>query len=430
MDPAGDLLADLDRRGLIHTTTDREALAARLATGPVTLYHGMDPSRDSLHTGNLVGLLVLRRFQAAGHHPIALAGGATGMIGDPSGRSDERNLLDEETLRHNVAGIRRQIERILGPEGGWTAVDNYDWTRDVRLLDFLRDVGKHATVNQMIARESVRARMEGEQGISFTEFSYMLLQAFDYWWLHEHHGCDLQIGGSDQWGNIVAGVDLVRRKSGVAVHALSWPLLTAPDGSKLGKTTGASVWLDAEKTSPYQFFQHFMHVDDRQIHQHLCWFTLLAVDEIDEIVGSHEAAPGNRSAQRRLATEVTTLVHGPDAAADAAAASLVLFGGAPEDADVDAFAVIAAEVPTTAVDPAALDGGADPVELLLAAGLAPSKSDARRLLQQGGASANGRRLSADARVDTGMLLHGRYLLLRRGRDRYALLVTQERAGGG
>jgi tyrosyl-tRNA synthetase len=424
MDAAGDLLADLDRRGLIHTTTDRGALAARLAAGPVTLYHGMDPSRDSLHTGNLIGLLMLRRFQAAGHHPIALAGGATGMIGDPSGRSDERNLLDEETLRHNVAGIRRQIERILGPEGRWTAVDNYDWTRDVHLLDFLRDVGKHATVNQMVARESVKARMDGAQGISFTEFSYMLLQAFDYWWLHEHHGCDLQIGGSDQWGNIVAGVDLVRRKSGVAVHALSWPLLTAPDGSKLGKTTGASVWLDPDKTSPYHFFQHFMHVDDRQVQQHLCWFTLLPVDEIDEIVRSHSAAPASRSAQRRLAFEVTALVHGREAAAVAESASRVLFGGAPEDADPAAFAVIAAEVPTTVLEPAALDGGADPVDLLLAAGLATSKSDARRLLQQGGASANGRRLSAEDRVDAGTLVHGRYLLLRRGRDQYALLVGQ------
>ena len=312
-----DLLADLDARGLVQDTTDRAALAARLAEGPVTVYHGMDPSADSLHTGNLIGLIALRRFQLAGHRPIALAGGATGMIGDPGGRSSERNLLDEETLRANVQAIKAQISRVLGPEGDWELVDNYEWTRDVPLLGFLRDVGKHMTVNQMVARESVKARMASEHGISFTEFSYMLLQANDYWWLHEHKGCELQIGGSDQWGNILSGVDLIRRRDGATVHALCWPLLTAPDGSKLGKSTGASIWLDPAKTSPYQLFQHFVNTDDRQVRQMLLWFTLLPVEDIEAVVREHEAAPEHRKAQRVLAREVTALVHGADEAAKA-----------------------------------------------------------------------------------------------------------------
>jgi tyrosyl-tRNA synthetase len=343
------------------------------------------------------------------------------MVGDPAGRSEERNLLDEATLRANVEAIKAQIERILGASGDWTAVDNYTWTRDVLLLDFLRDVGKHATVNQMVARDSVKARMASEHGISFTEFSYMLLQAYDYWWLHEHEGCELQIGGSDQWGNIVSGVDLIRRRNGVAVHALSWPLLTAPDGSKLGKTTGASVWLDADKTSPYQLFQHFIQTDDRQVRQLLCWFTLLPVDAIDDLVRAHEENPPARSAQRALAAEVTTLVHGPEAAAVAASASAVLFGGSPEAADEATLLAIAREVPTAALDAAAVDGeGVDVVDVVVAAGLAVSKGEARRLADQGGLRVNGRPAASGDRLVRSELLHGRFALLRRGRDRYAL----------
>ena len=242
-----DLLDDLDQRGLIHDTTDRAALAARLAEGPITLYYGCDPTAPSLHHGNLIGLIMLRRFQDAGHRPIALAGGATGMIGDPGGRSEERNLLDVETLAANVAAIKEQISRILGPEGRWTLVDNLSWTADVRLLDFLRDVGKHVTVNQMVARESVKARMASEHGISYTEFSYMLLQANDYAHLHEHEGCELQIGGSDQWGNILSGVDLIRRQQRRRRSTPCAGRCSPPtDGSKIGKTTGARVWLDPE----------------------------------------------------------------------------------------------------------------------------------------------------------------------------------------
>ena len=369
-----DLLDDLDARGLIHETTDRDALARRLRRGPVTLYHGMDPSADSLHTGNLIGLVMLRRFQQAGHHPIALAGGATGMVGDPGGRSDERNLLDEDTLRHNVASIKAQIARVLGPEGEWTLVDNYDWTRDVPLLAFLRDIGKHVTVNQMLARESVKARIESEHGISYTEFSYMLLQAYDYWWLHVQQGCELQIGGSDQWGNILSGVDLIRRRDGVAVHALSWPLLTAADGSKLGKTTGARIWLDPDRTSPFELYQHFLQTDDRQVRQMLAWFTLLPVTEIDEIVAAHGPAPERREAQRRLALEVTALVHG-DAAADRATPRHD--GVAPTSLDP---AVSAAGGHDADDQPVGRRTAGGRVDLLVRTGLAASKSAGARLV--------------------------------------------------
>jgi tyrosyl-tRNA synthetase len=282
------LLDDLQARGLVQDSTDREQLAARLAAGPMSLYYGCDPSADSLHIGNLIGLLVLRRFQDAGHRPVALAGGATGMVGDPSGLSEERNLLDNETLDANVAAIKAQMSRILEFEDQRAVlVDNRDWTADVTVLDFLRDVGKHVTVNQMLARESVRARLAVEQGISYTEFSYMLLQAHDYLWLNEHLGVELQIGGSDQWGNIVSGIDLIRRVRGQAVHGLSWPLITAPDGSKLGKTSGARVWLDPAKTSPYRFYQHWMQTDDRQVREYLAKFTLLNTADVDELAEDH-----------------------------------------------------------------------------------------------------------------------------------------------
>ena len=412
-----DLLADLDARGLIHDTTDRAALEARLRRGALTLYYGMDPSTDSLHTGNLIGLVMLRRFQETGHHPIALAGGATGMVGDPGGRSEERNLLDEDTLRINVTAIKQQIAQVLGPEGEWTLVDNYEWTRDVPLLGFLRDVGKHVTVNQMLARESVRARIKSEHGISFTEFSYMLLQAHDYWWLHGHHGCELQIGGSDQWGNILSGVDLIRRREGATVHALSWPLLTAADGTKLGATTGARVWLDPHRTSPYELYQHFIQTDDREVRQLLAWLTLLPVDEIDRIVTSHEAAPERRQAQRVLAREVTAIVHG-DAAAQAAAAGTRAFTGTLEP---DVLRGLETTMPTTEL--AQADLPVTVVDLLVRTGLTPSKSAAARLIRQGGASVNDRAVdSAEAVVGPDDLVEGRWVLLGAGKRHRHLLV--------
>ncbi|MBK9178326.1 MAG: tyrosine--tRNA ligase [Acidimicrobiales bacterium] len=418
-----DLLADLRARGLIQDATDLEALRARLAAGPVTLYYGCDPTADSLHVGNLIGLLVLRRFQDAGHRPIALAGGATGMVGDPSGRSDERNLLDEGVLAANVEAIKAQMARVIHfGEGGALLVDNREWTGELRLLDFLRDVGKHATVNQMVARESVRARMESEQGISFTEFSYMLLQANDFLWLHDHLGCELQIGGSDQWGNILGGVDLIRRTRGVAVHALSWPLLTAPDGSKLGKTTGARVWLAPGRTSPYAFFQHWMNTDDRQVREHLAKFTLLGLGEVDEIAAAHAAAPEHRAGQRRLAREVTTIVHGAAAASAAEEAADALFGSGDVAAlSPAALAALIGEVPASQVDAGAIEAGVDLVSLVAGTSLAPSKGEARRALEQGGLYVNGRRAEPGATVGPADLLHGAYLVLRRGKRRYHIV---------
>jgi tyrosyl-tRNA synthetase len=414
-----DLLAELDARGLIHDSTDRAALADRLAAGPISLYFGCDPTAESLHHGNLIGLIMLRRFQDAGHTAIALAGGATGMIGDPSGRSEERNLLDDATLDHNVAAIKAQISRIVDVTGErGRLVDNRDWTQPVRLLEFLRDVGKHATVNQMLARESVKVRLESEQGISFTEFSYMLLQANDYLWLHDHMGCELQIGGSDQFGNILSGVDLIRRKRHVAVHAFAWPLLTADDGTKLGKTSGARLWLDPAKTSPYQFHQHWIQLDDRQLDQQLKFFSLRPVAEIDDLLADHAAAPERRLAQRALADELTALVHGPEAARAAAEAADVLFGGDPLQASPAALETLAGEVPSSATTRAALS---DTVHLLATTGLASSKSDARRQLQQGGVRANGVILGPDDELDAVPLLHDRYLLLRKGKRSYHLV---------
>ncbi len=426
-EPSATLLDDLEARELVQDSTDRAQLAARLATGPIALYYGCDPTADSLHVGNLIGLLVLRRFQDAGHRPVALAGGATGMVGDPSGQSDERNLLDAETLDANVAAIKTQMARILDFEtGGAVLVDNRDWTADVTLLDFLRKIGKHVTVNQMLTRESVRARLAGEQGISYTEFSYMLLQAQDYLWLNEHLGVELQIGGSDQWGNIVSGIDLIRRVRGEAVHGLSWPLITAPDGSKIGKSTGARVWLDPARTSPYRFYQHWMQTDDRQVREYLAKFTLLDVSNVDELAAEHAKAPERRRGQTLLAREVTTLVHGAGAARAAEQASEILFGGSPVEADSDALAAVAAEVPTAPLgSDEDLAAGTDLVPLLVDAELASSRGDARRALEQGAVSVNGERAQPGRMIGKDDLLHGRYVVLRKGKKSYAVLVRED-----
>jgi len=422
MAPMLDLLDDLDQRGLVHDTTERASLAGRLAEGPLTLYYGCDPSAPSLHHGNLIGLIMLRRFQDAGHRPLALAGGATGMVGDPGGRSEERNLLDVDALATNVAAIKVQIGRILGPEGPWQLVDNLAWTGELRLLDFLRDVGKHVTVNQMVARDSVRSRMAGEHGISYTEFSYMLLQANDYAHLHRNMGCELQIGGSDQWGNILSGVDLVRRRYAAAVHGLCWPLLTAADGSKLGKTTGARVWLDPERTSPYAFFQHWVNTEDAELPRMLAQFTLLPMPEVAALLAAHAEAPARRRAQRALARAVTELVHGPEAAQAAEQATDVLFGGDPRQASAAALTAVAAEVPsTTLATGERLADGVDLVPVLVRAALASSQGDARRQLEQRGLSVNGEKAHPGRRIGPDDLLHGRWVLLRKGKKGWAVL---------
>ncbi len=416
-----DLLDDLRARGLVHDHTDEAGLRELLASGPVTLYCGIDPSADSLHVGHLVAVLVLRRFQQAGHRPLALVGGATGMVGDPSGRSDERNLLDAATLEANTAGIRAQIESLFDFTGDSAArlVNNYDWTRDVRLLDFLRDVGKHVTVNQMAAKESVRSRMASDHGISFTEFSYMLLQAYDYWWQFENYDCRLQVGGSDQWGNITAGIDLVRRRSGAAVHGLTWPLMTRADGQKFGKTADSAVWLDAGRTLPFELHQYFVNTDDRDVERLLLQLTLLPVAEVEGIMSAHAAAPHERRAQRALADEVCTLVHGAAATRRAGLASEVLFGEL--SLSLDRLEAVRGIVPETVVSGSTIGGDEPMVGALVASGVCASRSDARRTITAGGIRVNGRRVASPAEpVD---LVGGRYALVQRGRRRRRLLVV-------
>ena len=412
-----DLLADLEARGLVQDSTDREALRARIKAGPIGVYYGADPSADSLQIGNLVGLLVLRRFADAGHSAMALAGGATGMIGDPGGRSTERNLLDAETLAHNTKRIADQLERISRVP----LVNNLGWTGQLTLLDFLRDVGKHATVNQMIARESVRARLESENGISFTEFSYQLLQANDYLHLCRNHQVELQIGGSDQWGNLLAGVDLIRKADGRHVHAFTWPLLLRSDGKKFGKSEDGAVWLAPGRTSPYQFFQYWMNVADADIERFLLQLTLIPVAECREVARSHATAPHKRAGQRRLAQEITTLVHGAEAAVAAQEASVILFGGSPSGASAQALEFLASEVPTSPFVP-----GTPLAQALAATPLASSLSDARRTIAQGAASVNGEVVPDDRPLTESDLLHNRWLILRKGKRNYHLLDAASR----
>ena len=422
------VLEELQSRRLLQDATDTTLLSQRLRSSPISVYHGIDPTSSSLHLGNLIGVLALRRFQQAGHHPIALVGGATGMVGDPSGRSDERNLLDEDTLAANVAGIRAQLETLLDIDGVAVLVNNYDWTRDLTLINFLRDTGKHATVNQMAAKQSVRSRMQSEAGISFTEFTYMLLQAYDFWWLHTHHNCELQIGGSDQWGNISAGVDLIRRRCGTRVHGLTWPLLTRSDGAKFGKTADGAVWLDIGRTSSYRFHQYFMQVPDADVEKMLLQFTMLPTGEIADLVQAHQSDPSKRVAQHALANEVTTLVHGAKVAQAVNSAAQILFGSLVDDMDEAALEAVAAEVPTSELPRSVTDGcddvsgSFDLVELLASTGLASSKGDARRGLAEGSVYVNNQRVAAEvAAISTKQLLHGRYLLLRRGKRRHHLL---------
>ena len=413
------LLDDLAGRGLIHDHTNLDALRARLAQGPLGLYIGFDPTADSLHAGHLVGQLFMRRFQLAGHRPFPLAGGATGMIGDPGGRSEERNLLDRDTLDHNLERIQHQLSRLLDFEPGpaqATLVNNAEWTTGVSALEFLRDVGKHFTVNQMLAKDSVRSRLDSEHGISYTEFSYMLLQANDFRHLHATYGVELQAGASDQWGNIVAGVDLIRRRTGDTVHALTHPLMVRSDGAKFGKSVSGAVWLDPAKTSPYQFRQFWMQVDDDMIGTYLKMLSLRPLDELEAAIAAHAESPGRRTAQRLLADELTTLVHGDAAATTARDAADLLFGGDPTGASAEVLATVAAEVPTVQIA-----GGVEGVrvhELLTAAGLAKSNGEVTRLLTQGGVRAGARVLDPDGILHRSDLLSDGFVLIRKGKRDY------------
>ena len=418
--PTKGMFADLSKRGLIHDSTDASALADRLDASPIGVYVGFDPTADSLHVGHLLGQITLRRFQLAGHRPFPLAGGATGMVGDPSGRSDERNLLDRETLHHNVESIKSQLERLLdfsdGPTKA-TLVNNADWTAGITALDFLRDVGKHITVNQMMAKESVKNRLNSENGLSYTEFSYMLLQANDFRHLCATHDVELQMGGSDQWGNIVAGIDLIRRTLSRSAFGATWPLVTKSDGTKFGKTAGGAVWLDPARTSPYQFRQFWVQMADVDVVKYLPQFSLAPLDETNALIVDHAADPGRRIAQKSLAHEMTSLVHGDTAARDAESAAEVLFGGDPNAASIDALAIVAGEVPLTDVTLADLD---DTFGLLARAQVVSSTSEARRTIDQKGLRVNGSVLDKDETLASKGLLHGRYVLVRKGKTGYHL----------
>jgi tyrosyl-tRNA synthetase len=414
------LLADLAARGLIHDSTDAVALEARLDSAPIGIYVGFDPTADSLHVGHLLGQIVLRRFQIAGHRPFPLAGGATGMVGDPSGKSEERNLLDADTLARNVESIKNQLQNLLDFSPGVasaTLVNNADWTSQITALDFLRDVGKHITVNQMMAKESVKNRLNSENGLSYTEFSYMLLQANDFKHLCAQHNVELQMGGSDQWGNITAGIDLIRKTLSRGAFGATWPLVTRSDGQKFGKTASGAVWLDPLRTSPYQFRQFWIQLADDDVEKYLAQFSLLPLNEINAILSEHRTSPGQRLAQRTLANEMTSLVHGHDAAHDAQGAAEVLFGGDPANASMAALSAVANEVPTTTISRDDLD---DVFGLLARCGIVASTSEARRAVQQRGIRINGVPLEDGQTLAHNGFLHEKWILVRKGKTTYHL----------
>ena len=423
------IIDELKWRGLVADCTDAAELAKKIAA-PVTLYCGFDPTADSLHVGNLVPLLALRRFQLLGHHPIAVAGGATGSIGDPSGKTAERQLLTKEILDHNIASVKVQLAKLLDFETKQNParlVDNAGWTAGISFLDFLRDIGKHFSVNQMVAKESVRARMEDrEVGISYTEFSYMLLQAFDFMVLCREQNCELQIGGSDQWGNITAGIELTRKKLGKHVFGLTLPLITNTDGSKFGKTAAGAIWLDKNKTSEYKFYQFWINTADADVIRYLKYFTFFSQEDISGFERIHNVNPANRDAQTQLAFAVTEMVHGKDAAMNASVASSILFGGSIEDITEENFNSIVGEVPTKEIEKAKLDGAGVPlVELLVHAGLCPSKGQARKDIEGGGVNINNvREVSATRAVTAGDLLFGKHVLLRKGKKNYVVVTIR------
>ena len=414
-----DLLAELEWRGFIHHAT--QDLAAHLAADRRTLYCGFDPTAPSFQVGNLMPLMLLRHFQLAGHRPIVLMGGGTGLIGDPSGKKSERPLLSEEQIRENVRRQRDQLVRLFDFDAKETralVLNNADWLVEQRLVAFLRDVGKHFSVNVMMQKESVKARLDA--GISYTEFSYMLLQSYDFLHLYRKQQCTIQVGGSDQWGNITAGIDLIRRVEGGEAHGLVAPLFTTASGAKFGKTEGGAVWLDPALTSPYQLYQFWMNTDDRDAEPYLKLFTLLPQDEIKALVKSHHKDPSRREAQKKLAMEVTRLVHGQDACNSAVAASAILFEEfSPREAQPGAFDALAHEIPTVALDGS---DGLTLVDAIVRAGLAKSKSEARRAIEQGGIYVNQERVKDAARtLAAADWLGGRNLLLRKGKKDYALL---------
>jgi tyrosyl-tRNA synthetase len=421
-----DIFAELSWRRLVHQSTDEAALRKWLNAAAHTLYCGFDPTADSLHVGHLMGLVVLRRFQRAGHRPIALVGGATGMIGDPSGKSEERNLLDVETLETNLAGMEAQMRKLLDFEGprGALLVNNHEWMKAYGYLDFLRDVGKNFPVNVMLAKDSVKARLSRDDaGISYTEFSYMLLQAYDFVHLHEHYGCEMQVGGSDQWGNITAGIDLGRRMKGVQLYGLTWPLLTKSDGSKMGKTESGALWLSPARTSPYAFYQYWINVDDADAGKCLRFLTELVREEIEALDAARAADPAKRDSQKRLAEELTRLIHGADGLKAAQRATEIFFGAEIRELSDRQLGEIFADVPSRELPRSRLAGaGLNIIDALVESCLAKNKSEARRTIEQGGAYVNNRRIEGiAAQLTPADLASETVMVLRSGKKKYALL---------
>ena len=426
------IVDELRSRGLIHVTDDGQelftpGLEELLAREKVTGYIGFDPSADSLHIGNLLGIMMLVRMQRDGHRPIAIAGGGTGLIGDPGGKSEERPLLTREVLQKNLEGIRAQLARFLDFDARDNAallINNADWLEEINAIDFMRDVGKHFSVNYMLAKESVRSRMT--DGISYTEFSYMLLQAYDFLTLYDRHDCLLQMGGSDQWGNITAGVDLIRRVRGVSAHALVTPLITTASGAKFGKTEAGAVWLDADKTSPFQFYQFWLNTADADVLQFMKYYTLLPLEEVSEFEEEVSERPERREAQRKLAAEVTRMTHGEPGLQTALAATSVLFGGDISGLSADELLDVFQDVPSSSLARERFEGdGVQLRDLVAEVGLASSRGEARRLIQGGGVSLNNRRVS-DARrsVTLADSVEGQVIVLRRGARQYQLVRLQ------
>ncbi len=429
-----DFIEELSWRGMIHTVmpgADEE-----LKKGMATAYLGIDPTADSLHIGHLVGVMMLKHFQRAGHRPIALVGGATGMIGDPSMKSQERKLLDEETLRHNQEAIKKQLAHFLdfdsdAPNAA-ILVNNYDWMKNFSFLEFIRDVGKLITVNYMMAKDSVKKRLNGEnqQGMSFTEFSYQLVQGYDFLNLYREYGCRLQLGGSDQWGNMTTGTELIRRTEGGEAYALTCPLITKADGGKFGKTESGNVWLDRRYTSPYKFYQFWLNVSDADAEKYIKIFTELPREEIEALIAEQTADPGKRPLQRRLASEITTMVHSQADTDAAIEASQILFGNKSADAlhrlDETTLLEVFEGVPSYEIDRSDLEAGIRIVDLLVEkAPVFPSKAEARKLIQQGGFSINKEKVTDPmATADTGMLLNGRYIIVQKGKKQYFLIRTK------
>ena len=426
------LFQDLQFRGIVKQVTDPD-LEKALAAGPITLYVGFDPTADSLHVGSLLPLMTLRRFQTAGHRPIAIVGGATGLIGDPSFKAQERSLLDEAQLQRNLEGITKVIRRLLSFEGENAAqvVNNFDWFRNISYLGFLRDIGKHFTVNHMIAKESVRARLEDrDQGISYTEFSYMLLQAYDFYRLHKDRGCTLQVGGSDQWGNITAGIELTRRMEAAEgrpqpkLFGLTHPLVTKADGTKFGKSEQGTVWLDAHRTSPYRLYQFFVQTADADVMTYLKYFTFLSHEELRALEQSLQREPEKRSAQQALAREVVRLVHGDAELARAEAATQALFGTSIRELDETTLLDVMSDAPSTQKDRAALDTYTL-IDALVDTGLCTSKGAARKDIAAGGVYVNNERVSDVATVmKPGDLIGGNHIVLRKGKKNYVVVTAR------